>query len=142
MTGIVATAVVDIDAPSDRVWDALIDPRKIKRYLFGSNVETDWKPGSPIVWRGKYNGKRYEDKGLILDVAPSLRLRMTHFSPLSGQPDVPESYHTLTYELDARGNQTRLSLSQDNNADEVEARHSADSWQHVLSGVKDLVEHG
>ena len=25
---------------------------------------------------------------------------MTHFSPLSGEPDAPENYHTLVYELE------------------------------------------
>jgi ABC-type xylose transport system permease subunit len=24
---------------------------------------TDWKHGSPIVWKGEYEGKEYEDKG-------------------------------------------------------------------------------
>jgi hypothetical protein len=31
---------------------ALIDPDEIEQYMFGSRVETDWEPGSPLVWRG------------------------------------------------------------------------------------------
>ena len=59
----VATAQTEIDASPDKVWDALTDPDQIKQYMFGSQVETDWRPGSPIVWKGEYEGKQYEDKG-------------------------------------------------------------------------------
>ena len=52
--------------------------------MFGSEVETDWEPGSRIVWRGKYAGMSYEDHGEILEFEPESRLVMTHFSPLSG----------------------------------------------------------
>ena len=45
MAGIVATAETDIIASPARVWSALTDPAQIKRYMFGSEVETDWKPG-------------------------------------------------------------------------------------------------
>jgi len=48
MTGKVASAETDIDAPRREVWRALTDPDEIEKYMFGSRVETDWKPGSPI----------------------------------------------------------------------------------------------
>ena len=87
MTGRVATAETDIRAPRSKVWQALTDPDQIQKYMFGSRVETDWKPGSTIVWKGEYEGKKYEDKGEILEVENERRLKMTHFSPLSGEPD-------------------------------------------------------
>jgi uncharacterized protein YndB with AHSA1/START domain len=87
----VATAESEIDAPPSQVWAALTDPEQIKKYMFGSEVETDWRPGSPIVWKGEYEGKQYEDKGEILEFEPERRLKVTHFSPLSGQEDVPRT---------------------------------------------------
>ena len=80
----VATARTEIEASPQEVWKALTDPALIGKYMFGTKVETDWKPGSPIVWKGEYEGKRYEDKGEILDVQPGKRLELTHYSPLSG----------------------------------------------------------
>ena len=65
---------------------------------------------------------------------------MTHFSPLSGDEDVPENYHTLVYELEGHGDTTRVSLSQSNNATEEEAEHSKGNWEKVLAGLKDVVE--
>jgi uncharacterized protein YndB with AHSA1/START domain len=61
---------------------------------------------------------------------------------LTGQPDVPENYHTLTYELTDRGTTTHLSLSQDNNASEEEAEHSRGMWEMLVGGVKEAAERG
>ncbi len=142
MANIVATADTDISAPPARVWSALTDPAEIKQYMFGSQVETDWRPGSAIAWKGEYQGRPYEDKGRIVEVEPQRRLVVTHFSPLSGQRDVPENYHTLTYVLEPRGDGTHLSLSQDNNSTDEEAAHSRDNWAAMLSALKNVVERG
>jgi len=77
-----------------------------------------------------------------VEVEPERRLKMTHFSPLSGRDDVPENYHTLLYELEEHGGQTRVSLSQDGNASEDEAQHSKANWERMLSGLKEVVESG
>jgi len=106
VTGIIATAETEITASPARVWSAFTDPAQIKRYMFGSEVETDWEPGGTIVWKGEYQGRAYQDKGRVVEVEPERRLVLTHFSPLSGQDDVPENYHTLTYVLEPGGGGT------------------------------------
>jgi uncharacterized protein YndB with AHSA1/START domain len=136
----VATAETDIRAPRSKVWRALTDPDEIQKYMFGSKVETDWKPGSRITWRGEYEGRRYEDKGEILEVDPERKLKLTHFSALSGDEDVPENYHTLVYELEEDDGRTHVSLSQDNNKSEEAAEHSRANWDKMLSGLKEVVE--
>jgi uncharacterized protein YndB with AHSA1/START domain len=108
--------------------------------MFGSQVETDWKPGSQIRWKGEFEGKSYEDKGEVLEVEPGRRLKVTHFSPLTGQDDVPENYHTVTYELAEHDGHTHVSLSQDNAGSEQEAEHSSATWQQMLDGLKKQVE--
>jgi uncharacterized protein YndB with AHSA1/START domain len=142
MADYVATAETEIDAPPKKVWTALTDPDEIEKYMFGSHVVTDWKPGSSIAWKGEYEGKKYEDKGEILEIEPERRLKLTHFSPLSGQEDVPENYHTLVYELESRGGKTRVALSQDGNRSEEAAKHSQENWEKMLSGLKEVVENG
>jgi uncharacterized protein YndB with AHSA1/START domain len=79
MTGIVATAEITIEASATTIWAALTDPAHITQYMFGSKVETDWRPGSPITWSGVYNGQRYQDKGEVITVEPPRRLVVTHF---------------------------------------------------------------
>ncbi|TCM47683.1 SRPBCC domain-containing protein [Kribbella sp. VKM Ac-2568] len=142
MADYVATAKTEISASPTQVWGVLTDPEQIKKFMFGADVETDWQPGSPIIWKGVYEGKEYEDKGEILAVEPGRLLKVTHYSPLSGQPDTPENYHTLTYELEESGTTTRLSLSQDNNASEEEAEHSRGMWEMLVNGVKEAAERG
>ena len=121
MADYLATAETDIKASPARVWEVLTDPDEIRKFMFGAEVKTDWRQGSPITWSGEYEGKAYEDKGEILEIDPGRTLRVTHYSPLSGQPDVPENYHTLTYTLDDHGTSTHLKLTQDNNGSEDEA---------------------
>ncbi|MEI8407143.1 MULTISPECIES: SRPBCC domain-containing protein [unclassified Kribbella] len=140
MADYLATAETDIKASPERVWDVLTDPDEIKKFMFGADVKTDWKQGSPITWSGEYEGKEYEDKGEILEIDPGRMLRVTHYSPLSGQPDVPENYHTLTYSLDGNGTSTHLKLTQDNNNSEEEAEHSKGMWEMLVTKVKEAAE--
>ena len=137
---LVATASISINASRQRVWNALTDPEVIKRYMFGSDVTSDWTVGSSITYAGEYEGKKYEDHGTILEVKPNELLRLTHFSPRSGKPDLPENYHTITYTLHAQPHGMRLELSQDNNASEAEAEHSAANWQRMLDALRADVE--
>jgi uncharacterized protein YndB with AHSA1/START domain len=136
----IATSTIVIDAPRDTVWAALIDPAAVRQFMFGSEVVTTWQVGTPILFRGMWEGKPYEDRGEILAVEPGSRLKYTHFSPLGGQPDVPENYHTLSYTLQDELGQTRLSLSQDNNGSIEEMHHSQGMWDQLLKGIKEYVE--
>jgi uncharacterized protein YndB with AHSA1/START domain len=139
MTGFLAVAEIDINAPATRVWEVLTDPGALKELWFGAEVETDWKVGSPITWSGEWEGKPYQDKGEILAADPGRLLKLTHYSPLTGQPDVPENYHTLTYELTG-DEATHLKLTQDNNGSEDEAKHSQGMWEMLVAKVKEAAE--
>ena len=136
----VAKATITINAPAARVWDALTQPELIKRYLFGTQVTTDWQVGSPIVYEGTWEGKAYKDKGQVLQVEPGKLLVSTFWSSLAGLPDVPENYQTVRYELSTESNGTRLTVMQDNNATQEDANHSAQNWNMVLDGMKKLLE--
>ena len=140
MADYVATAETEISASPEQVWDVLTDPEQVKKFMFGADVRTDWQPGSPISWQGEYEGKEYTDKGEILEVDKGRLLKMSHYSPLGGQPDVPENYHTLTYELTPADGGTRLALSQDNNGSQEEADHSRGMWEMLVKGVKEAAE--
>ena len=137
---LVARATIIINAPTSKAWSALTQPDLIKQYLFGTQVTTDWQVGSPITYKGQWEGKTYEDKGRILQIEPERLLVSTFWSSLSGLPDIPENYKTVRYELSAEGSGTRLTIIQDNNATQEEANHSAQNWKFVLDGIKKILE--
>jgi uncharacterized protein YndB with AHSA1/START domain len=138
--GLIAKASIAINSPIDKVWDALVNPDKIKHYMFGTNTVSDWKEGSPIAWKGEWEGKKYEDKGVILKLELGHMIQYSHFSPLNGQPDVPENYHIVTIELSSKGKQTHLSLQQDKNATEEAREHSEMNWNMMLGVMKKFLE--
>jgi uncharacterized protein YndB with AHSA1/START domain len=129
-----------VNAPASRVWEALTVPELIKKYAFGVDVETDWKEGSPITYRGEWEGKPFEDKGVIIWFEPEKTLVNTHWSPLSGTPDSPENYHTVRYDLKEEDGKTRVTIMQDNNASEEERQESEKNWKKMLEGLKEVVE--
>ncbi|MEP7036439.1 MAG: SRPBCC domain-containing protein [Actinomycetota bacterium] len=140
MSGHLAVGAVEVQATPDLVWQVLVDPDSVREYMFGSEVVTSWLPGSPILFRGEWEGKPYEDKGVIVKVDEPALLQYTHYSPLSGTPDVPESYHTLTFTLEEIPAGTRLTLTQDNNDTVESAEHSAGMWRQLLESVRTIAE--
>lgn len=135
-----ATQFVTIQAPPERVWEALVDPRLIKKYMFGADVRSDWKEGSPIVWHGESEGKRFEGKGVIQRIVRERMIRYTHYRPSLGLPDRPENYHTVTVTLSDGPEGVNLALTQDNNPTEQARRHSEATWKKALNGLKHLLE--
>jgi uncharacterized protein YndB with AHSA1/START domain len=131
---------ISIDVPMTRVWEALTTPELIKEWFFGVDTTTDWEAGSPIVHRGEYQGRPYEDKGIILEIEPPRRLVHSHWSPVSGLPDAPENYQRVTWELTERDGQTELTIKEDNLPSEEAKMTSEKSWRMVLENLKRLLE--
>jgi uncharacterized protein YndB with AHSA1/START domain len=137
---LVARASISINAPREKVWNALVNPEAIKQYMFGTQVVSDWREGSAIVWKGEWQGKPYEDKGVVLQIKPGRSIQYSHFSPLSGVADKAENYHKVTIELSIVEYQTRVSLTQDKNASEEERTHSEENWEMMLAALKKFLE--
>lgn len=136
------TSRVLIEAPAAKVWAALTDPEQIKKYMGGTQVISDWRPGGEIIWRGLWQGNPYRDTGQILEAQPCHRLKYTHYSPASGLKDIPENYHILTYSLMSRGESTELVLLNENITTEAERKHLEWSWMVMLEELKRVVEEG
>ena len=139
-TEVISETSITIEAPADKVWDALTTPDVIKRWFFGVDTETDWAEGSPIVHRGEYQGEPYEDKGTILKVEPTRRLVHTHWSPVSGLPDRPEHYQEVSWELSDDDGSTLLTVREVNLPSEDAKTVSEQGWTAALGALKELLE--
>jgi uncharacterized protein YndB with AHSA1/START domain len=140
MDGFVARAEKDVPAPAEEVWGLLT--AEASRVYFGAEVESDWKVGSPVVWKGEWEGKPFEDKGEVVEADAPTRLVITHYSPLSGEDDRPENYHRMEYTLTATGGGTTVVLEQDGNPTQEAADHSAANWQKMLDALADIAAQG
>src|SRR5678815_296538 len=91
---------IPINATPAKVWDALTNPQQTKKYMFGCETVSDWKPGSPLLWKMEHEGKELiAVKGNIVDIKPGKFLSYTTIDPNAAIEDKPENYLTVTYEL-------------------------------------------
>lgn len=136
-----ATKDIIINVTPDKAWEALTTPELIKQYMFGAEVETDWQKGSPLIYKGTWDGKPFEDKGTILEIEPEKLLKTTYFSPLSGLEDKPENYNIVSYELAPAGEgQTKVTVVQENNPTQESADNVTKNWGMMLGSIKTLLE--
>ena len=131
---------VVIQAGSDWVWKALTNRETIKKYFFGTEAISDWEEGSPLVFRGEWEGKSYEDKGTILEAIPGELLKYDYWSGFSGLEDKPENYSVVTYTLEQSVDGTIVELRQKGFAGEEALAHAEGGWTMVLDNLKKLLE--
>jgi uncharacterized protein YndB with AHSA1/START domain len=135
-----AKTQITIHASPAKVWGALTTPALIKKYLMGADVHTDWKVGSPLEYTGIYNGKPFEEKGVIQKIEPPKVLQATHFSSSSGKADKPENYAVVTWQLHEQEAATVLSVAQDGIENEAGVEGAKKNWTQVLGALKKVVE--
>jgi uncharacterized protein YndB with AHSA1/START domain len=138
---------ISIHAPVSKVWDALVNPEQTKKYMFGCETVSDWKTGSPLLWKANYEGKEMVFvKGTIVDIQPGKFLAYTTIDPNSGIEDIPANYLTVTYELSATDGETILTATQGDysKVGEGEKRYretiDGGGWEPILVEIKKLVE--
>jgi len=142
-----SSASVHIQASQSVVWDALTRPELVKRYFFGTVMTTDWKPGSPVTFRGEWEGQAYEDVGTVLTYDAPNSLSFNYWSSFSGEPDVAEKRQIIRYSVlpadeGGDGAGVVVTIRQSNSPTQAAADHSAKNWEAVLVAMKSLVETG
>ena len=139
---------ITIQAPISKVWDALVNPAQTKKYMFGCETVSDWKVGSPLLWRGNYEGREMVFvKGDILQIKPEKLLVYTTFDPFSSIPDVPENHLIVTYTLTEEKGNTIFTVTQGDYATVAEGErrykesyNNGEGWNPILVEIKKLVE--
>lgn len=134
-----STSIV-VHATREAVWDALTNPAIVKQYFFGTNLVTDWKVGSPMFFRGEWDGKAYEDRGTVLAFTPMQSLSFNYHSSFSGLEDTLERRAIISYDLTDAADGMVVTVRQSNVDTQERADHSNKNWQMVLEGLKRLVE--
>jgi uncharacterized protein YndB with AHSA1/START domain/DNA-binding transcriptional ArsR family regulator len=125
---------VYIRATPERVWQALTDSEFTTRYYYGNTVESDWKPGSPMIYKNPDGTESIQCE--IVEADPPRRLVHTFFFP-----GTDESPSRCTWTIEPRGEASLLTLVHDEFDGETATYKSvAHGWVPVLSGLKTLLE--
>lgn len=145
--GLFVTNSITLNAPAAKVWDVLTNPAQTKKYMFGCETVSDWKKGSPLLWKLIHEGKELiAVKGTITEIQPGKRLVYTTIDPNSGIADIPENYLTVIYDLSTENGQTLLTVSQGDysKVGDGEKRYNetvaGGGWTPILVEIKKLVE--
>ncbi len=143
MEELVVEKKIEIHAPASEVWRALTLSEYTRRYMYALDVDTDWKEGSRVVWRGDAGGRRAYRKGKIFEVEPEKYVLFSDFNPAAGADDIDENYMHITYRLESAGNTTIPSVVTDHlNGDETRRKDSDGFWDRVLPALKKMLENG
>jgi uncharacterized protein YndB with AHSA1/START domain/DNA-binding transcriptional ArsR family regulator len=132
---------VYIRAPRQRVWDAITKPEFTRRYFFGSEPSSTWKPGDRLLWTENGSGRDLVD-GEIIECDPPHRLVHTWIVKYDDTLTA-EGPSRLTWELEEENGVTKLTAVHDEfPAGSKVYDNVAGGWPLVLSGLKSLVETG
>ncbi|WP_276134064.1 SRPBCC family protein [Polluticoccus soli] len=134
-------STLTINAPKEKVWDALTKPELVKLWQFGSVLTTDWNVGSSIRFSTEWQGEAFEQWGTVLDVRPYDFLQYNLFAPRPGLEDKPENYFIMSYVLtDTEDGHTQLQIKQDDNRPGAEQEEPQGEENPVLQALKKVAE--
>ena len=139
----VSKSEVKIDAPRDVVWAVLTEPRYVKQWQYGSELDTDWSVGSPIRFTTEWDGDKFEQWGEVLLVDSPGELRYSLFAPRPGLADTPENRFTMIYSLSEDSGSTRLTIIQEDPRPvpaEAGGEEAEEGENPVLAALKSLSE--
>lgn len=145
MTELFIHKSINVNAPVETLWRVLTENSFIQQYMFGCIAETDWKPGSPLLWRGAADGKLYV-KGHVVAIDPEQRLEYTVVDATNpAVADIPVNYLTMIYELRKLGD--RASAVEFIQGDYAKVGQGQKRYEETLQGddyilakIKELAE--
>ncbi|MEO6149219.1 MAG: SRPBCC domain-containing protein [Mucilaginibacter sp.] len=132
---------IDIKAKPAKVWEALTDPEKTKKYFFKAKVHSDWKEGSSITFKGRmFFIIPFELTGKIVAIEPGKLLKYTLHNASDKRN---ESQSTVTDVLTSANGVTTVAITDDvgqGEGAEKRFKRSQKGWDKILKGLKETVE--
>jgi len=131
---------VYIRTTPQKIWEAITRPEMSRHYYYANDVESDWKVGSPVRYKGG-DGKGKLD-GNVLEIVPPRRL-VTTFSALYGPDTARDRPSRVTWDIEPQGEVCKLTLTHED-FEGITATYKSvgPGWNLVLSGLKTLLETG
>jgi uncharacterized protein YndB with AHSA1/START domain len=131
--------VIYIQAPCEKVWDALIDPEMTRDYWSRHRNRSDWSKGAS--WRHE----DYDDPSQVHVVGTVLESERPHRLVLSWaapeHADDPDKVSRVTFTIEDQFGSTKLTVMH-GDLDAESLRDISTGWPMVLSSLKTMLETG
>lgn len=129
--------VVEINAPVAEVWAEITKLKQIQKPMFGTVLDTDFKPGSRMLYRSE-DGRRVFILGEVREFDPPRRFVHTfRFTQLDESPTLVE------WDLEETAGVTRVKVTHSKFVDQRRTAESVrTSWANILKNIKAVVETG
>lgn len=140
MTNREHVCVIYIQAAPEAVWEGLTSAEFTRRYFHGTDIESDWQPGSEVIY---YNPDRsIAVKGEVLEADYPRVLSFTwhvHYNPEAQA----EGATRVRFTLEPVEGATKLTLVHDRFVENSVLFESiSGGWIAILSNLKTLLETG
>jgi uncharacterized protein YndB with AHSA1/START domain len=133
--------VTYIDAPTEKVWQALIDPAFTRQYFFGFAIDIEPRTGGSF--RLLAGDGSTHVSGEVLEWSPPRRLAVTwRVAGMEEFGELPECL--ISYEIEQAGGCVRLTMKESHSWEVPEGvlKGGAAGWPQILSGLKSVLETG
>ena len=131
--------VIYIQAPAERVWDAITQPEHTRQYYYGGAITSDLQIGSPFDYFDTNNEgePRLLLTGKVVEVKPFNRLVHTFAFPY--YEDRPSR---VTYEIEEQGDVVKLTVTHQFEEESQTSKETSEGWPLILSKLKTWLETG
>jgi len=130
-----------IRASAERVWQAITETEFRRQYFFGSTIESDFRPGSPLRSVSP-DGELWGDD-VVLECEPP-RLLSHSWRSLWDEEAAEEPPSRVTWLVEPQdGGVCKLTVTHDQlESSPATARGVSGGWAFIISGLKSVVETG
>jgi uncharacterized protein YndB with AHSA1/START domain len=132
---------IEIDAPVEKVYEVLVNPRFTRAwgnaFSEGAYVESDWKPGSEVVWKDKTGN--VGAKGVVVENEPMRRITVAFYDDINEKPPARPGQYKEMYSVQTGQHQSRLQIVAGALPESDVLTHSP-LWDKALQMIKQLAE--
>lgn len=133
--------LIEIKAPVERVFRALTTSEEIPKYYPLIEVESTWKLGADVLYKGEVDGTPFTDFGVIEAIEPPKLYEYRYWSDNHGTERLPDNYIRISYSLSSSNGGTELLLTQSNIiSEDLYQLMETQVWDYLLGSLKDYIE--
>lgn len=129
---------IEIDAPIEKVYEVLVNSQFTRQwgnaFSEGAYVESDWKPGSEVVWKDKDGN--VGAKGVVIENEPLRKITVAFYDDVN--TPAPGQYKEV-YSVQPQQQQSQLNISA-GALEEEHAKSHGPLWDKALQVIKQLAE--